>query len=62
MLWYGSDDRLIGLAHAVWLAENLPDARLVVHDGEGHLGGFEHFGEVLDALTEPGTKDLASAG
>jgi pimeloyl-ACP methyl ester carboxylesterase len=54
LLWYGSDDHLVGAAHRTWLAEKLPDARLVVHDGEGHLGIFEHLGEMLDALTEPG--------
>jgi pimeloyl-ACP methyl ester carboxylesterase len=38
LLWYGSDDRLVQPAHRVWLSEHLPSARLVVHDGEGHLG------------------------
>jgi hypothetical protein len=46
----------------VWLADYLPYARLVVRDGEGHLGLFEHLGEMLDALAEAGTKDPASAG
>jgi hypothetical protein len=43
-------------------SEHLPRARLVVHDGEGHLGIFEHLGEMLDALTEPDTQDPASTG
>jgi len=63
LLWYGTEDRLVPLARGVWLAEYLPDARLVVRDGEGHLGFLEHFGEMLDALLVPaGTKDPASAG
>jgi pimeloyl-ACP methyl ester carboxylesterase len=62
LLWYGSDDRFAGPAHRVWLSENLPHSRLIVHDGEGHLGIFEHLGEMLDALTEAGTEDSASAG
>jgi pimeloyl-ACP methyl ester carboxylesterase len=62
LLWYGSDDRLAQPAHGVWLSDSLPNARLVVHDGEGHLGIFEHLGEILDALTEPDTEDAASAG
>jgi pimeloyl-ACP methyl ester carboxylesterase len=62
LLWYGSDDRLAQPAHGVWLSDNLPNARLVVHDGEGHLGIFEHLGEMLDALTEPDPEDAASAG
>jgi pimeloyl-ACP methyl ester carboxylesterase len=62
LLWYGSEDRFAGPAHRVWLSENLPRARLVVHDGEGHLGIFERLGEMLDALTEPDAEDPASAG
>jgi pimeloyl-ACP methyl ester carboxylesterase len=55
LLWYGSDDRMVPLKHGSWLAEHLPQARLVVRDGEGHAGIFEHLGEMLDALTEPDT-------
>jgi pimeloyl-ACP methyl ester carboxylesterase len=62
LLWYGSDDRFSSPAHRVWLSENLPHSRLIVHDGEGHLGIFEHLGEMLDALTEAGTEDPASTG
>jgi hypothetical protein len=39
----------------MWLSAKLPHAWLVVHDGEGHRGIFEHLGEMLDALTEAGT-------
>jgi len=52
LLWYGSED-LRTRPHRAWLAENLPSARLIVHDGEGHLGIYEHLGEILDALTAP---------
>jgi len=61
LLWYGSDDRLAPPAHGWWLAQNLPSARLVLRDGEGHLGIYEHLGEMLGALTEPDTPDTASA-
>jgi pimeloyl-ACP methyl ester carboxylesterase len=60
LLWYGSDDRLAPPAHGWWLSANLPRARLVLRDGEGHLGIYEHLGEMLDALTEAGTADPAS--
>ncbi len=60
LLWYGSDDRLAPPAHGLWLAEHLPRARLVLRDGEGHFGIYEHLGEMLDALTEPDTMDPAS--
>jgi pimeloyl-ACP methyl ester carboxylesterase len=62
LLWYGSDDRFSLPAHRVWLSENLPHARLVVHDGEGHLGIFEHLGEMLDALPEANPQAPASTG
>lgn len=53
LLWYGSDDRMASPAHGMWLSRNLPRARLVVRDGEGHFGILDHLSEVLDALTEP---------
>jgi len=39
---------------ATYLAEHLPQARLVLRDVEGHLGIHEHLGEILAALTGPG--------
>jgi len=53
LLWYGTDDRFAPLPLGRWLAENLPDARLVIRKGEGHFGIMEHLGEMLDALTDP---------
>jgi hypothetical protein len=29
----------------------VPDARLVMREGEGHFGIYEHLGEMLGALT-----------
>jgi pimeloyl-ACP methyl ester carboxylesterase len=55
LLWYGSDDCMVPLKYGSWLAEHLPQAQLVVRDGEGHAGIFEHLDEMLDALTEPNT-------
>jgi pimeloyl-ACP methyl ester carboxylesterase len=53
LLWYGSEDRMAPPAHGLWLSQNLPRARLVLRDGEGHLGIFEHLGEMLKTLTDP---------
>ena len=53
LLWYGSDDRLVPPSHGLWLSQNVPRARLVVRDGEGHFGILEHLGEMLAALTKP---------
>ena len=55
LLWYGSDDRFAPPAHGLWLSRNLPQARLVLRDGEGHLGIYDHLGDMLDALAEPDT-------
>jgi pimeloyl-ACP methyl ester carboxylesterase len=55
LLWYGSDDRMAPPAHGLWLSRNLAGARLVMRDGEGHLGILEHLGEMLEALTQPGS-------
>jgi pimeloyl-ACP methyl ester carboxylesterase len=62
LLWYGTDDRFVPLAHGRWLAANLPDARLVLREGEGHLGIMEHLGEMLTALTEPDPAHPAGTG
>jgi pimeloyl-ACP methyl ester carboxylesterase len=55
LLWYGSDETRQLPAHGRWLAEHLPRAHLVLRDGEGHFSIYEHFGEMLDALTQPDT-------
>ena len=62
LLWYGTDDRFAPPAHGQWLAENLPDARLVMREGEGHFGILEHLGAMLDALTGPDPVRLAGTG
>jgi pimeloyl-ACP methyl ester carboxylesterase len=50
LLWYGSEDRMAPPEHARWLDENLPDARLVMWEGEGHLLAFAHLAEMLREL------------
>jgi hypothetical protein len=34
----------------------------VVHEGEGHIGIYEHLEEMLHDLTEPDTEEAASTG
>ena len=36
--------------HGQWFAENLPDARLTMREGEGHLQAFAHLAEMLPDL------------
>jgi pimeloyl-ACP methyl ester carboxylesterase len=60
LLWYGRED--FALPEGIWLTEHLPGAHLVVHEGEGHIGIFEHLDEMLHALTEPDAEEAASTG
>lgn len=50
LLWYGDEDLMAPPVHAHWLKEHLPDARLVMRTGEGHLGILEHLPEMLSEL------------
>lgn len=50
LLWYGSEDRMAPPEHARWFDESLPDARLVMREGEGHLLAFAHLAEMLREL------------
>jgi pimeloyl-ACP methyl ester carboxylesterase len=50
LLWYGSEDRMAPPEHARWFDENVPDARLVMWEGEGHLLAFAHLAEMLREL------------
>jgi pimeloyl-ACP methyl ester carboxylesterase len=50
MLWYGTEDRMAQPIHAHWYAANLPDARLTMREGEGHLQPLEHLSEMLAQL------------
>jgi pimeloyl-ACP methyl ester carboxylesterase len=49
-LWYGTEDRMALPAHALWLHANLPDARLTMFKGEGHLLPFVHIEQMLEEL------------
>ncbi|MEP7036161.1 MAG: alpha/beta hydrolase [Dermatophilaceae bacterium] len=52
VLWYGDEDLFVPVAHGLWLRDHIPKARLVLRTGEGHLGLLEHFGEMIDELTQ----------
>ncbi len=47
LLWYGTEDRMAEPIHGHWLAENLPNARLTMNEGEGHLQAFARLAEML---------------
>jgi pimeloyl-ACP methyl ester carboxylesterase len=52
-LWYGDEDLMAKPAHAYWLQEHIPTARLVMRQGTGHLGIFDHLADMLRELIGP---------
>lgn len=51
-LWHGSEDRNTPPAMANHLASSLPNHRMFLQPGEGHLVLFTHWDEILARLTE----------
>ena len=50
-LWYGAQDPQASVRNGAWLAERIPDARLVVREDCAHLGTLmRHWPEVLATL------------
>jgi pimeloyl-ACP methyl ester carboxylesterase len=56
-LWYGGEDLFAPPEHGEWLARNLPSARLVRRDSEGHFGLVDHLAEVLAALGQASAEE-----
>jgi pimeloyl-ACP methyl ester carboxylesterase len=54
-IWHGIEDRVIPVAHAEWLAANLPTAQSRMLSGEGHFSLIvSHYDAVLDELVASG--------
>ena len=52
-VWQGSEDKMVPFAHGRWLAANVPGARPMLLEGEGHLSiAAADFGRILDDLLE----------
>ena len=55
-IWQGGQDNIIPVAHAEWLADNVPGARLELRPDDGHVSLLNHhFGEMLDDLISCGS-------
>lgn len=61
-LRYGDADRIVPASHGQHLAERLPNARLRVYSGEGHLGSLGASREVIDTILEHWTEPAAPRG
>jgi pimeloyl-ACP methyl ester carboxylesterase len=51
LLWYGDEDLMAPPSFGNWLAAHLPNARLTMRQGYGHLAAIEHLPEMLNELT-----------
>ncbi len=49
-LWQGEIDEVVSIHHARYLYEHLPNSRLTIWPGQGHLYLIEHWDEVLAVL------------
>jgi pimeloyl-ACP methyl ester carboxylesterase len=49
-LWYGDSDIIVPLHHGEHLAERIPNAKLRIRPGEGHLGGLGASREIFEAI------------
>ncbi|HET6866195.1 MAG TPA: alpha/beta hydrolase [Solirubrobacteraceae bacterium] len=52
LLWYGGEDPLAPPQMGRYLADALPNARLTVYPGEGHMVYVTHWEEILTQLRE----------
>ena len=46
-VWHGTEDTLVPVAHAAWLAQAIPGAEGHVVVGAGHLGMLDEMGDIL---------------
>jgi pimeloyl-ACP methyl ester carboxylesterase len=54
-IWQGGQDRIVPVAHAEWLAANIPGARFSLEPDQGHTSMLCNcFGKMLDGLIERG--------
>lgn len=49
-IWQGSEDRMVPLRHAEWLAAHVPGSRAHLVLGEGHFSLYGAMAEILDDL------------
>ena len=60
LLWHGEKDVFSPVAHARWLAEQIPGALLTVIPGKAHFGALEVVPDVLSWLIRPIPADQPS--
>jgi pimeloyl-ACP methyl ester carboxylesterase len=53
LLWHGQDDVFSPVAHARWLADQIPDVIVSIRPGTAHFGALEVVPDVLSWLIRP---------
>jgi pimeloyl-ACP methyl ester carboxylesterase len=51
-VWQGTEDKMVPLAHAQWLASHVPGARVHLEEGEGHISLRAQMPRILDDLLD----------
>jgi pimeloyl-ACP methyl ester carboxylesterase len=52
LVWQGTDDLMVPVAHGRWLAQAIPTAQVRIVEGEGHLSLEQHLGDGFQQLSE----------
>lgn len=52
-LWYGADDRNVGIVMGKYYAREIPGSKLIIYPNEGHLCRLNHTEEILGTLASP---------
>lgn len=60
-IWHGTEDANLAPAHAVWLSERVPDARLHLVDGAYHISIILRIHSILDELLDLAGLPLAAS-
>jgi pimeloyl-ACP methyl ester carboxylesterase len=53
LLWHGAIDNLSPVSHAMWLANRIPSATVVVQAGASHFSALDVLPDILRWLSEP---------
>jgi pimeloyl-ACP methyl ester carboxylesterase len=53
LVWHGQDDVFSPVAHSRWLADRIPNAKMLIQPGAAHFAAFEAMPDVLAWLVRP---------
>ena len=53
LVWQGEDDVFSSVRHAQWLADQIPNASMVIKPGTAHFGALEALPDIIAWLIRP---------